>query len=346
MHNIMTFSPDVLNTILQYVDPKQLIKFFKSQSLNFETPFTYNAYDEHKNGLLIKNANKIFNMFPNIKLSAINLYKINITLSNFNLTNLKILKLKTVSTTDIFNKIPNIITLSIENMNIYDLKFLSNCKKLQNISLEYCDITFKNNYTDYDYDYDYFDFSVLEHLDIRSILFTNEQMHCCLKGIKNFKTLETLTITTAYPCFSETFFDNLQSCTQLKNLKMHYSYYSSRTYLWFTNYITTFQLNNLKYLDIVVSSMWELIIIKKCKNLQKLIITKKINSDYITPFVDISSLNECTNLRYIDISKCNNLKHINLYNLNKLRIIVINDEQVKNIQINNNVKIIQHSHTS
>lgn len=145
-----TISTNILNIMLSYVKPKNLIKFFIIHKLNFNIRFQYDAYNY---SMTNNELEYVFRNFPNIVVTGLNIDTIDGDLDlEISINRLKRVKLegKYFSCSDSFydrcdfeamnglKACQNIVSFKICKSNVINLEALSKCKKLRTIILDSC----------------------------------------------------------------------------------------------------------------------------------------------------------------------------------------------------------------
>lgn len=158
IHNYLTrktqrFIPPILHTILMYVEPHLLTRFFIMHELDFNIKFSYDAF-HYK--LTIKEANTIFQNFSFIVIIGITIYDIYHNLCDLQIIKNNIKRMKLTGHTyynddanysspeflqeDLYaiKDCTHITYLNINNADIWDLNCLNKCINLRVLKLTDC----------------------------------------------------------------------------------------------------------------------------------------------------------------------------------------------------------------
>lgn len=297
------FTTNILNTILLYINPTNIGKFFCIHKLDFAINFTYNGINE---GLTIYAANTIFNMFPRIKLIGIHLIELinNLCDLNINVINLRLIKLTGCCIPkcyeDIYRNNGEI------KMKYISLKIFKHCSKLTYLAIINIQLINTNDLMIY---------QNLQHVCINNDSPLSERIDLLgLTTCVNLKQLEIRNASTRYIDrfvnlkillladlnIDITFFHQLTKLTKLRTLHLiNYDYRSSNH--------DTYEICGLKKLCNVTAISPNICndfmtMLVKCVKLRKVKCCGNIRN--------YTKLNECCKLEYLDISECNKIIHM------------------------------------
>lgn len=323
---------DILTIILRYVEPSNLIKFFIKHHLDFNLKFQYDAVNEQ---LEIQSTNIIFNNFPNISLKSINIINIGNSLKlNFSLTEARICKFYgirfidpdgekldiygTLSSLKFLQICPNITHLTLGNVNIQHIAYLTYCKQLKELCIDVADSDIVRDQQ--------INLSKLINTNVK-ILILKHFDQLTLPRCPKIKHLEIIECNCSLDIFRK-----LEEYSNLKTFKFHGYIYEQKKSKSKSKKDIFNGYAKLQNIDWVIRDQRQYEILNKCKKLKKVVLRNGIkilyhhmDDFYAEHIFNSTLLDKCTEIRYIDISNmCINSFEIMWPNL---RYVVVNSKQ-------------------